>query len=698
MRHGRHKETGSVRPDLAEMDSLDCEGAMDNRYLRHVVWAGVVTALWGPVVVAEVEEPDLGLGGGDEQALLFEDIPSVFGASKYEQKVNEAPAVVTIVTAEEISRYGYRTLNDVLESLPGFIVTNDRNYSYVNVRGFGLPGDYSTRLLMLLDGARVNDGVYDSFGTGHDGIVDIDLIERIEVIRGPSSSLYGPNAFFGVINVITKRGRDYKVFETAVSAGSDSTKQYRATYGQRYRNGVELMTSATYFKSDGDDLFFPEFDDPATNNGVAEDVDNEKAKSLYGRLSYGDFSLESAYNTRGKDIPTGSYETVFNDSNTHTTDAQFIANLRYEHDFERALSLRGNLSYKNFRYDGDYVYDYSEDDDPLLVVNRDTARARSWDGELALHVRSFERHKLVFGGELLRNGRQDQGNQDLEVYLDDQRDATNWGLYVQDEISLRDDLILNAGVRYDRNASFGGTVNPRMALIYSPLEDTTFKLLYGTAYRAPNAYEQYYHDGSSSQKPSTDLDPETISTTEFAVEQGIGQHLRGVASVYRYRVEDLIALTSDPVDDLLVFDNTEDVKAHGFELQLEGKWPKGWAGRLSYNFQQTEGTETGSTLVNSPRHLAKANMIVPLLPKKVFAGLELLYTGDRKTVQGGKVSDYTVANLTLSAPMVLANMSLSASVYNLFDKGYGDPGGEEHLQEAILQDGRTYRVKLQSAF
>jgi len=101
---------------------------------------------------------------------------------------------VTVITSNAIREYGYRTLKDVLNSIPGLYTTYDRNYSYLGVRGFGLPGDYNTRILMLLDGQRVNENVYDSFGIDYDGIVNIDLIERVEFSSGPDSAIYGANA------------------------------------------------------------------------------------------------------------------------------------------------------------------------------------------------------------------------------------------------------------------------------------------------------------------------------------------------------------------------------------------------------------------------------------------------------------------------------------------------------------------------
>ena len=145
-----------------------------------------------------------------KEGTLFEEIPSVYGAAKYDQKVNEAPAAVIIITADQIKKYGYRNFAQILDSVPGLFTSNDRNYGYLGIRGFNRPGDYTSRVLLLIDNHRLNDAVYDQGGAGTEMPIDVDLIDRVEIIKGPGSSLYGTNAFFGVVNVITKRGRDLK--------------------------------------------------------------------------------------------------------------------------------------------------------------------------------------------------------------------------------------------------------------------------------------------------------------------------------------------------------------------------------------------------------------------------------------------------------------------------------------------------------
>src|SRR5216117_1051022 len=135
------------------------------------------------------------------------EVPVVEGASKYKQKTTEAPSSVTIITSDEIKKYGHRTLADILQTVPGMYVTYDRNYSFLGVRGFNR-GDYNSRVLLLVDGHRVNNSLSDGAFIGTEFILDVDLIDRVEIIRGPGASLYGNNAFFGVVNVITRKGRD----------------------------------------------------------------------------------------------------------------------------------------------------------------------------------------------------------------------------------------------------------------------------------------------------------------------------------------------------------------------------------------------------------------------------------------------------------------------------------------------------------
>jgi len=226
----------------------------------------------------------------DLDALIALEIDTVYTASKYEQKVTEAPSSISIVTADEIKKYGYRDLAEILQSIRGFHTTNDRNYKYVAVRGFGLPSDYNNRVLLLIDGVRHNETIFDSSAIGLEFPVNVDNIKRVEVVRGPSSSLYGNSAFFAVVNIITKHGGDLQGLEISADAGSFETYQTRLAYGNKYDNGLELYMSGSYLDREGDDHYYEELDDPDMNNGLSEGNDYGEAKRLFLKASYADFT------------------------------------------------------------------------------------------------------------------------------------------------------------------------------------------------------------------------------------------------------------------------------------------------------------------------------------------------------------------------------------------------------------------------
>jgi iron complex outermembrane receptor protein len=645
----------------------------------------------GMLYQAAAHAEDRAAGG---EAILFQDIPAVYGASKYEQKLSEAPAAVSIVTADEIGKYGYRTLADILRSVTGFYTSSDRAYTYAGARGFQRPGDYNGRILLLIDGYRVNDNIFDQAFLGNESIVDVDTVDRVEVIRGPGSSLYGTNAFFATINVITKRGRDLKGAEVTGEAGSFHSYKGRLAYGDKLENGAEVLLAVSRYDSRGQSFFYPEFNDPATNNGIARGIDREQYKNLFAKIALHDLTLTAGYVARDKVLPTAPFGTVFNDPGTRITDPQLgFVNLKYERDLADASRIMVRVGYSSYYYEGNYLYPAG--------LSRDQDYGRWWVTEAQLTQTLNDRHKLVAGVEQQNNTRQDQNTFNYgtnTTLLAEHRNSIRRAIYVQDEYRVRDDLRLNAGARYDKYESFGGTLNPRLGLIYGATDNTTLKLLYGRAFRAPNVYEQYYNDASATQKGNPNLKPETIDTYEFVAEHIHRSGLRGVISVYHYEIKELITQQTDPVDGLAVFSNASKIRANGVEFEIEGKFTPRLEGRASYAIQESKDGATGQILTNSPRHLAKVNLNTPLVGRKLFAGLEVLATSRRKTLAGNYVGEFTLVNATVFTRRWIENVEASAGVYNLFDRHYADPANPGYVQDQIEQDGRTYRLKMKYEF
>lgn len=627
----------------------------------------------------------------DEQALLFSELPSVFTASRHEQPITKAPASVDIISAEQIKRYGWRTVAGILSSLPGFITTYDRAYHHSGVRGFAPPGDYNIRILVLIDGHRINENLQDYAGLGQDFPVDIENIERVEVVRGPASALYGSSALFAVVNVITQRGRDLQGVRAAGDLGSYGMHRGQVSYGKKFGNGFETFVSASHLYSDGHEkLSFPGL-------GTALDQDSEEVERLFGKMAWEDFTLSGSWLGRKKYLPTGTTGTTFGDPDTHYHDRRAYADLNYHHNFSGDWDVTGRLFWDSYEFDDDLPYRLSP---TQRIVNQDVWRGQWFGGEFLMSHTFFEAHRLTLGTEYRRNYLQLMSNADADpyfLYADNSQTSSIVGVYLQDEWTILDNLSLQAGGRYDHYDNFGGTFNPRLGLIYEPFNGTTLKLLYGTAFRAPNAFETVYTccEGSTPWIGNAGLKPEEIETYELVCEQRLNQHFDLRVSPYYNRLTNLINLTVS-ADGIRQFKNQGDAEAHGLETQLKGRY-ENFEGRLSHTYQQSRIAGYADA-PNAPQHMIKLNLSAPLWQNKLFAGLEVQYVSSRATMVGNRVPNYSVTNLTLLARRWLPGLELSGGIYNLFNERYADPASLPLSPEIVSQDGRNFRIRMSYEF
>jgi iron complex outermembrane receptor protein len=635
----------------------------------------------------EPAPPDLSL-----QELLATEVVST--ASKFRQEVREAPASISVVTSDDIRRHGHRTLAEVLKSVRGFYTTNDRNYSYVGVRGFARPGDYNTRVLLLLDGHRLNDAVYDMAPIGTDFPLDVSLIDRVEIIRGPGSSLYGTSAFFAVINVVTRRGADHAGVRADVHGGSLGTTGGTVSFGRLFAGNRELLIAGSAQRSSGAErLVFPEFSEIGNGSTEAIGLDHDESISTFGSLAAGPFAFRAGVGSRRKQIPTASFDTIFGDDRFYTRDTRGYLNLTYDGALGRGWSGTANAAYDYYGYEGIYPYDYGE---PETVLWLDGAQSQTIGGELTASRRLAGAHLLTVGTEVRYQFRNQMTASDVTgSLLDIDRPGTIVGLYVQDEVRVRPWLLVNAGARVDRYPTFGSYATPRVGVVLLPRSATAIKLLHGRAFRAPNPYELYYY---SAAEEGFDLSPEKIQSTELVWEESISSRLRTSFSVFGYNASDIVELGTDTtiVDgEPLFFDNVGDVEGLGVEGEIEARLAYGMSARFNHSAVRTRHTATGDRVSNSPRHISKVGLQVPV--SRLMLGIEGQYVGERLTNTGEALAGFFVPNVTLTSP-INRMIEVAVGVYNAFDGRYADPGAEEHRQRFIPQDGRTFLARVRIGF
>lgn len=623
-------------------------------------------------------------------------------ASKFPQKVSEAPSSVSVVTADEIKAFGYRTLADVLRGMRGVYVTYDRNYSYVGTRSAGRPGDYNSRLLLLVDGQRLNDSVYGQGPVGTELPIDVDMIERVEYIPGPGSAIYGSNAFFGVINIITKKVQALAGVTANAELASFHTRKASFTVGKRFDNGGEGLLGISKSTSAGIDRYFPEYDDVASNHGVATRLDTDRYRKVFVKYSFGGLTLSSFFGDRTKGVPTASFGQQFNDPRSSTSDRYLAASATFNHALSTTLDFYASLNFTHYQYIGNYAYATG-----VTGLNRDYGNSDVVTSELRFLNRMFAHQKLIYGVESFNATKREQENFNVQPYLSflsTDIPTRGYAVYLQDEIEIGKKLIFNVGLRRDHSRESGNTNSPRIGIIYKLTQDVTTKLLYGTAFRSANALESYYVTDTLHYRQGPALKPEHIKTYEFVAEYFPRQGFRASASLFAYRMSNLISLTSDPTDQLMYYKNVDAASAKGLEIEAELLGLDGSRLRGSTSFQFAKDDATGIRLTNSPTQLAKLNYSRPFMTGRI--GLEAQYTGKRSTIVASQVSGYSVVNLTLSEIKPVPNVELTASVYNVMNSGFADPSGDEHFDnrtpprvlQSIRQDSRAFRLNLTYRF
>ena len=654
-----------------------------NKFGRALLGVSVICACLSRAAAAQ--EPARPVSELSIEQLMSVEVGTVFGASRYGQRVIDAPAAVSIVTHEEIDRFGYRTLSDVLKGVRGFYVTNDRNYSYLGVRGFGRPGDYNTRVLVLVDGHRLNETVFDSSYIGEDFPIPLEAVERVEVIRGPGSSVYGTNAFFAVVNVVTKTALSIRSTQASIEGGSLGTRGGEFLFGRETSPNAPLVIAGAAYASHGDSLV------AIPGLGVAYDMDDEQAIKGFVSRGFGHWLVKGAYSARKKRIPTGAFGTNPDDRRSRTRDARSFIDLAYENKWKgTGISVR--TAFDRYAYDGDYAF-YPLVEGAANEYTRDGARADWWTAEGMLSRRVARRHFLTAGLEYRNNFHQNQDAATVEPeydhYLAEHRSSQIFAAYAQDEIALSSKLSATVGLRHDRNGNLGST-NVRLAGIYKPAERSALKLLYGSAFRAPNPYELFYYDNPDP------LTPERIRTTEAIWEQYVGTGLRTSVSAFLYHASDLISQIPDEnARDGFAFANVDEASARGIELEVEATWREM---HMLANYTMLD-VRSGDhqRLSNSPRNLMRSRITGPLFRQTLFFGVEGLYTGDRNTLAGAVAEGAFLGNVTITS-RELSRARMSLTIGNLFNRSYGDPGAEEHPGDIIRQTGRTVRAQFSWRF
>jgi iron complex outermembrane receptor protein len=621
-----------------------------------------------------------------EELLLFFEEEELVIATRHKTPVKKAPAIATVITAREIRNMGARNITDVLRKIPGIgIVMPDVAIAHATIEVRGIKADLSEKVLIMIDGHSVNDSHQSSAMLIYDDL-SVDNIKKIEVIRGPGSALYGANAFTAVINIVTMEAEDIKGLQITAGRGSFDTRHYNLLFSNEWGK-LKAAVHFDYLDTNGQSFFIEQ--DAIGNSG--DTLEWQEKPDIGLNVSYGDFTL------RGRYIKNriASYIGVTNALNDES-DTEYwrgYLDLAYDKDITEDIGITsrlysdyqssdqyweifpegfqgvhpdgviGNPSYKERVLGGEVTLDYSISDH-LLAAGIVYEEKKQYD---VTHIANFNPNNLDPLGSMQDISEQWNFNKDVAKDI--------WAIYLQDVWNIKDNISLTAGIRHDHYSDFGGTTNPRAGLVWEFMKDTSLKLLYGSAFRAPS-FTELYHLNNPVDIGNPDLNPEKIKTYEAGLEHRMHQNYTLRLNFFYNDVEDLIILGEKPSPtEAAVWENRGSAKVKGVEAELLFDFGHDSYGYLNHSYQDPRDGETDKSLPNVPSQ--RANAGINLAPWKYLnANINVSWTGKRPRAEGDirdDLSSSTLVDLTLIAKKFYETLEIRGSVYNLFDEDYRDP-------------------------
>ena len=638
----------------------------------------------------------------------------VTAVSRIAEDIEDAPSSVSIIEGQELRAFGYPHLAEALRGTRGVYLNNDRSYYSAGFRGLGEPNDYGNRVLILSDGQSLNDNLLNSSYIGPDGRLDLHDIDRIEVVRGPGSLLYGTGAFSGVVNLVTRPREEPSSVHGGVGTYDNSVVRGRVGFHYNFNPKSGVWASVTGARSDGVDLPV-RLKNPATQpaDQLAHHIDQFSGAGTAGRFWYGPFTIQWLFNQREQHLPQGAYGTVFNDSRSLFVDNRYMTEARFEPQVTDWLQIFTRVHVHRYAFHGEYSYN------PTNVEDY-TGTWGGAEGRLVFTPEPWLR--LTVGGEGQLDPQveivgccvlDEQGDETTERYVDVSAPYNFGAVYGLGEASPTGWFRISGGARVDVYSTFGAIVVPRLALIFKPLEGSVVKVMGGRAFRAPSVYEELYNDGGITQVPGNDparnlaLGPESIYQGELEISQRFARDWVALVAGHLGYVTGIINTTADtPSSDLIRYSNNPPALLAGGEVELRREWRQGWMVSGTYGFQQGRYLEPPADLagqqepnlrlINAPDHLASARAVFPVIDEIVtLASRVAIESGRRIELQSNdETKPAFVADLAVSGYLRRFGLRYVVGVYNVADFQWETPVTQSFLSRTMVQNGRTFLADL----
>ncbi|QEI11411.1 TonB-dependent receptor [Cellvibrio japonicus] len=639
--------------------------------------------------------------------------------------LDRAPATASVITADDIRNMGARTLDEVLETVPGLHVSLSslsRLDAVYSIRG--IHTGFNPHVLLLLNGVPIQSSLQGS----RPALLRLPItsIDRVEVIRGPGSAIYGADAYSGVINVITKDAAAVDVTRVGGRTGSFDSRELWVETAGRWGD-VGIAFSSTYMTSNGDDERIVRADMQSTLDAV-----------LGTQASLAPGALATSYEILNSHLALNTEKWQLNAWNWISRNAGLGAG------GAQALDFRGNEDSQIWLLDSAYHFntgiqgwdssvsishfDYGQDVTFILFpegsrlpigadgnINFDATNMvyfpdgvignpggtvreskidwiniwNGWDNHrfrLALGMRrqaidSEERKNygpgVLDGTETEVSGQLVDVTRTPFVFIGDRARHIQYAS-IQDEWRLTSSLELTTGVRFDYYEDFGSTTNPRLALVWSASNELTTKLLYGSAFRAPSFSELGYQNNPVSIG-NPNLHPEQIDTIELSFNYRLSRDMQSNLTLFYYEASGLIEFSQDIATQTKTARNARDQDGEGFEWELTWNPVANWWLNASYAYQNAHDKQTGFAIADAPGRQFLFSSRWDFLPRWCLH-TQWNWVMDRQRQSDdvrSSIEDYNLLDFTLQREEILPQLDLSLSVRNAFNTDAREPSTYE---------------------
>ncbi len=679
-------------------------------------------------------------GEEDDLYLLYGNDEMISIATGFSQPISKAPSTASVITAEDIKAMGALTIEEALESVPGlhYSLSTLTSLGQINIRG--IKTSITPQVLIMLNGYRISSDLLSGVFS-ESSKINVQNISRIEIIRGPGSAIYGADAFSGVINIVTKSAKELNGFSTGIRGGSNSTKNIWAQYGAVLDNGWNMAVNLEYVNQGADKSRVINSDLQTTIDGFGFGAPASLAPGhldyRYESTTY-NLHLDNENWKIGldgwlqRDVGQGAGVALALDPEGYGDFNQYLFSMEYNNkNWVKDWEFSSKLSYQSV--DTQYHFNifpagtslligadgnsFSVPDTscPTLPGLGPACIVQFTDGylgnpgrkstipqlDLIAFYEGIKKHNLRFNigakqEKLVANESKNFGpgiidgltpvidgvltdvteNPDSIYTSDDKRTIKYFSL--QDVWDIAADWTFTVGVRYDDYSDFGGTTNPRLALVWNTYDNLSTKLLFGSAFRAP-AFSELNNKNNPVAIGNNNLCPEIIDTTELAFSYQPVSELFTNLSIYHFKTKDMISYTGAGN----VAENANSLKGEGFELDTDWKINKQWRLLGNFSYQSTKDSITDVQGAFTPQRQLYVDLRWSFLSDWELSS-QLNWVADREretTDTRDAIDDYTLVNMTFRRRNIADNLEAAIVVNNVFNKDAREPTGENTIAD-----------------